>query len=92
MQKALTMDEKVYGSSDNLFTAKAKQCLGNILRQDGRYQEAQDMIGQALAIEKKLLGQDTIDIAITMRDLARVHEDQAEVKEAEALLKDLSWL
>jgi len=88
VQKSLKVEEEVYGKEDNLFVAKAQDCLGNIYRQDGRYQEALDVISKALAMQKNLLGIDSLDAAITMRDLAMVHEDMANYKEAGELLKN----
>jgi tetratricopeptide (TPR) repeat protein len=88
LDKALKMDENVYGSGDNLFISKARQCLGNILRQDGLYKEAQEKIAQALATQQKIIGNDNIDVAVTMRDLALVQMEMGNFNEAETLLKD----
>ncbi|MBS1989632.1 MAG: tetratricopeptide repeat protein [Cyanobacteria bacterium SZAS LIN-3] len=88
VQQALKVEESVFGKEDNLFIARALDCQGNILRQDGRYQEAAEAISKALTMQKNLLGQNNIDAAITMRDLAMVDEDLANYKEAEALLKE----
>jgi tetratricopeptide (TPR) repeat protein len=84
---ALKSEETIFGTNDNLFTAKAKDCLGNIYRQDGRYQEAQDILTQALASERKVLGSDNLEVAVTMRDLALIQADEANYAEAEALLQ-----
>ena len=85
---ALQTAESAFGTNDNLFVAKAQNCLGNIYRQDGRYDEAQKLIQTALDTERKIFGQDNIDVAVTMRDLALVQEDQANFKEAASLLKE----
>lgn len=84
---ALKTAETSFGKDDNLFVAKAKNCLGNIYRQDGRYSDADSLLQQALAAQRKIFGQDNIDCAVTMRDLALVQEEEANFKEAESLLK-----
>ncbi|MBI2812220.1 MAG: tetratricopeptide repeat protein, partial [Candidatus Melainabacteria bacterium] len=86
--EALKTAETAFGKDDNnLFVAKAKNCLGNIYRQDGRYTDASSLLQQALTSQQKIFGQDNIDCAVTMRDLALVQEEEANFKEAESLLK-----
>jgi len=87
VQDALKTEEAAFGSTDNLFVARAKDCLGNIYRQYGRYQEAQQMLDQALEMKRHVLGADNVEVATTMRHLAMVQEDQANYPQAEALLK-----
>ena len=51
---ALKSAEEEFGKSDqNLFVARAKNCLGNIYRQDGRYQDAENLLKEALASQRK---------------------------------------
>jgi tetratricopeptide (TPR) repeat protein len=86
---ALKTSEAAFGKDDNnLFVARAKNCLGNIYRQDGRYTDATNLLQEALTSEQKIFGQENIDIAVTMRDLALVQEEQANFSEAETLLKN----
>lgn len=87
-QSALKAEQNLLNGGDNLITAKARDCLGNILRQDGRYQESKKMIEEALDIQKSILGADNIEVAITMRDLARVLEEVADFEQAESLLQN----
>jgi tetratricopeptide (TPR) repeat protein len=87
VKNALKTEESAFGSGDNLFIARAKNCLGNIYRQDGKYQEAQLLIEEALAAERRILGSDSLEIAVTMRDLAMVMEDQGNYSEATSLLQ-----
>lgn len=87
VQSALKTEQSLLNGGDNLITAKAKDCLGIILRQDGRYQESKKMIEEALEIQKRILGSDNIEVAITMRDLARVMEEEADFEQAESLLQ-----
>ncbi len=88
VQTALKNEESLFGNTDSLFIAHAKECLGNMYRQDGHYDEAQKMLEEVLAIERKVMAMDNIDIAVTMRNLALIHADQANFKEAEQLLRD----
>lgn len=85
--KALKLEEGLFGTGDNLFIARAKNCMGNIYRQDGRYQDAQTLLEAALSAEKHILGQDKVETAITMRDLALVQMDLANFEEAISLLQ-----
>ncbi|MBX9719872.1 MAG: tetratricopeptide repeat protein, partial [Candidatus Obscuribacterales bacterium] len=87
VKSALKTEESVFGTSDNLFIARAKDCLGNTQRQEGKYTEAKASIEQALAMEQRVLGNDNIEVATVMRDLALVQEDEANYEEAESLLK-----
>lgn len=73
---------------DNLYVARANQSLGNIYRQDGRYEQAAEALQKALAAEQKVFGQNNVEVAVVMRDLAKVRGDQANYQEAESLMKD----
>jgi tetratricopeptide (TPR) repeat protein len=88
VQSALKTEQNLLNGEDNLITAKAKDCLGNILRQDGRYQESKKVIEEALEIQRRILGADNIEVAITMRDLALVLEEEADFEQAESLLQN----
>lgn len=86
---ALKTSETAFGKDDNnLFVARAKNCLGNIYRQDGRYTDAANLLQEALTSQQKIFGGENIDIAVTMRDLALVQEEMGNFKEAETLLKN----
>lgn len=85
--QALKSAEQNFGNEDNLYVAQAKNCLGNIYRQDGRYSEAKTLLQSALTMQQKIFNQENIDSAITMRDLALVEAEEANFKEAETLLK-----
>ncbi len=83
---ALKIEENIFGAGDNLFIARAKNCLGNIARQEGRYKDAQELLDQSLGQEQRLLGSDNVEVAVTMRDLALVHEDLGDYEKAESIL------
>lgn len=87
VQEAMKTQQSAYGAGDNLTVAKAQNCLGNIYRQYGNYQESQHALEQALELEKRILGSDNVEVAVTMRDLAMALQDQANFDEAESLLK-----
>lgn len=87
-QKALKKEQTLFGDTENMFTAHAKECLGNTYRQDGHYDEAQKLLEQVLNIEHRILGSENIEIATTMRNLAMVQADEANFKEAEKLLEE----
>lgn len=87
-QDALIALEGSFGKEDNLFVGKAKHCLGNIYRQDGRYRESREMLEQALGMEQRILGPGHIDVAVIKRDLARVLQEEGKFDRAEHLLKE----
>ena len=88
VESALKAQEVIFEGTENNHVANAQDCLGTILRQDGRYEEAQKTLEKALLTLQRALGPDHMDVATTMRHLAFVHEDQANFAEAEKLLID----
>ncbi len=87
-ESTLKTEEGVFGASDNCYVARAEDCMGTILRQDGRYDEAQKMLEKSLAHFQHALGTSNVEVAATMRHLAYVQEDQANFSQAESLLLD----
>src|SRR5262249_23763945 len=85
--KALSTEEAAYGDTDNLFMSRTKVILGNIYRQDGKYKEAAEMLNKGLTTQRQILGANAPEVAVTMRDLALVQEDEANYDEAESLLQ-----
>lgn len=86
VQTALKNEEDLLQGSPNLIIAKAKNCLGNIARQDGRYGDALKLIQESIDIQKRILGGQNIELAVTMRDLALVQEEEGEFEAAEDTL------
>lgn len=85
--KAIEIFNELFDNQENYFTAQAKHTSGNILRQQGKYAEAENVIREALAIEKRILGQNHVEIAKLERDLAKVKADESDFAQAETLLK-----
>ncbi len=89
-EKAAKNQSTVFEDRDNLYIARADLCLGNIYRQQGRYKDASWFIEQGLRDTRHLLGSNHIEVAVGMRDLAKLRADQANYSEAESLMKD-AW-
>lgn len=88
IEKSIELDKKIYNTDDNIFIARARHCLGKVKRQDGRYDEAADLIARSLVTTRSSLGAQHLETALILRDLARVYIDQGKFKEAEKSLNE----
>ena len=59
-----------------------------MLRDEGKLTEAETTQRQALAMQRKLLGEEHPEVAISLNNLALVLRDQGKLAEAEAMLRD----
>lgn len=62
--------------------------LGVLRREKGDFSAASQMLGEALAMRRRLLGGEHRDVAETLVDLARVYTDQGDTERAEPLLRE----
>lgn len=88
VESTLKTEESVFGGEANCYVARAQDCMGTIYRQDGRYDDAQNILQKSLSNFQHVLGQNHLEVATTMRHLAYVQEDQANFSQAESLLLD----
>jgi tetratricopeptide (TPR) repeat protein len=61
--------------------------LGQILKAEGRYADAEPPIKQSLAIREKVLGRDHVDVARSLNNLADLYQRQARYADAEPIYK-----
>ena len=62
--------------------------LALLYQSQGRYAEAESLYQEALALRKKLLGEDHPDVATTLNNLALLYESQGRYAEAEPLYQE----
>ena len=76
------VDESVWspGTSGRVFDD-----MGNYLREQGRYAEAQPLLTRALGIRERALNPDHPDVAKSLNNLAILHSDQGRYAEAQPL-------
>ena len=72
-QRALAIDEKVYGQ-DHLEVATDLSSLANHYRDQGRYEEAEPLYQRALAIREKTLGPEHPDTISVREDYTALLE------------------
>ena len=75
------------GKAGNEYAA-ALNNLATIYEKTGRYDAADPLFDQALAIRRRLLGADHPSTAISLNNLAGLYRAQGRVAEAAPLLKD----
>ena len=68
-------------------TARLLNQAGFYLKLRARYSQAELLYEQALAIRKKVLGENNLDIGQSLHNLAELYHDQARYNEAEPLYK-----
>jgi len=61
-------------------------CLGGLLRDEGRFVEAEKFLKLALDIDTKLFGQDSIEVATPTCELAALYEQEGKFQLAQRLL------
>jgi serine/threonine protein kinase len=83
---ALALDLSVYGTN-SLQTAEALTDLGLILAREGKLQEAEVPLNEALNISRQLSGETGPNIASLLNYLADVYTQEGRMKEAEAFAR-----
>ena len=78
LQKELGLEEDFASTLNN---------LAGLYRSQGRYSEAEPLYEQALALRKRLLGEEHPDVAESLNDLAGLYDSQGRYSEAEPLYK-----
>ncbi|HRP07561.1 MAG TPA: serine/threonine-protein kinase [Gemmatimonadales bacterium] len=66
--------------------------LGGLLRQQGRTEESDSLLGRALAIRRELVPADHPDIAVALTALATLRIDQARYDDADSLLRQAALI
>lgn len=68
--------------------AKSFYGIGIVLKQQGRFEEAEKYVRDALALQRQLYGDTHADIARTLKDLAMIMDQRGDLKGALPLMKD----
>jgi len=76
LQQKLGLEKELASSLNN---------LAQLYHSQGRYSEAESLYRQALALKRKLLGQEHPDVATSLNNLAGLYESQGRYSEAEPL-------
>jgi len=83
LEEALAIDRR---GPENEALAQTLNDLGVLRRIKGDSPAAARLLGEALAIRRKLLGNDHVDVAVTASELSRAFRDLGDGERAEALL------
>ena len=75
------------GNEDS-FLATALNRLGDILRDEEKLDEARQMVSEALAVRRKLLGNDHVDVADSLASFVCILERQGRIGETEPLCRE----
>jgi tetratricopeptide (TPR) repeat protein len=65
-------------------------CLGDLMKDEGRLAEAEPLLKQALDIDIKLFGSDSLEISTPMCQLAALYEQEGRLLLAQGLLTDVA--
>ena len=85
-ETALAIREKELGA-DNFDVTQALFALGNILSDQGDYQQAEAFYKRTLETREKLLGKDHISVSAILNNFATLYKDRGEYNEAELFLE-----
>jgi tetratricopeptide (TPR) repeat protein len=66
-----------------LIQARLMATLGKVYRNLGHFEEAEPMLRQALALRRRTLGNEHLQVAASLNDLARLREAQGDYESAE---------
>jgi tetratricopeptide (TPR) repeat protein len=77
--------QKQFGLEEDLATSLNN--LAVLYESQGRYNQAEPLLEQALELKKRLLGEDHPDVATTLNNLAGLYESQGRYNQAEPLLE-----
>jgi tetratricopeptide (TPR) repeat protein len=83
-QRALAIDEKVFGS-EHPDVATNLNNLAELYRKMGAYAQAESLLQRALAIREKTLGPEHLEVATSLNSLAVLYTDRGEYAKAEPL-------
>src|SRR5262245_37189565 len=67
--------------------AGLRDTIGNILRNNAKYDEAKPLLEKALAIRERMFGSDALIVGASVNNLGEVYFQQGQYREAEPLLK-----
>jgi tetratricopeptide (TPR) repeat protein len=75
-------------SENRAALAKSLHGLGEVLQDEGRYEDAESTLSKALAMQREVLGPLHADIARTLQDLALVKDDRGHLKDAIPVMRE----
>ncbi len=87
-RQAVDLEEK-YAGPDHVYLASARTNLGDLLRQAGRYPEAQVELDRARQVWEATTGLTNLDAITTLQALARLARDRGDDAKATALFEDI---
>ncbi len=76
-------------TSDDTIRARIALSFAILLKERGRYTEAEPLYEEALYIRKTVLGQDHSDTVVTMKALADLYQTQGRYADSEILCKEI---
>ena len=84
MRSAVAMQRELYGSEPHPDLAEAVNDLGNLLEENGDYDESERMYGESVALRRRLYGDKHPKIAQGLNNLASAMQDKGELAASEA--------
>ena len=75
-------EDALIGREEDVDTADLENALGMLHNDQGRYEEALEHYGRALAMRRKVLGEEHPDVASSLNNLAGVYISQGRYDEA----------
>jgi tetratricopeptide (TPR) repeat protein len=84
MRRAVAMQRELWGSEPYPDYAAAVNDLGLLLRDQGDYDESERLLREALAMERKLVGEKHPELALSLNNLALVLWRKGALKDAES--------
>jgi serine/threonine protein kinase/Tfp pilus assembly protein PilF len=72
----------------HLATAKALGNLGELYRKQGRFEEAEPLLVEALELKRRFVSDDEVSLAISINNLGLMYRDQGRPEDAEPLLEE----
>jgi CHAT domain-containing protein/tetratricopeptide (TPR) repeat protein len=87
LRRALAIFEKASAGRDDFFTVLTLNNLAAVLKEQGRYEEAEPLYLRSLAAQEKLFGAESETVATTLTNLAALYREKGEYLRAEPLLR-----
>jgi serine/threonine protein kinase/Tfp pilus assembly protein PilF len=84
-ERALDLHRRALGT-ENPTTLRTRGRLAAAVRSEGRYAQAEPLVGQVLKIQRRVLGSEHPDTLHSMYDLAYLYREQGKYPQSEALL------
>jgi CHAT domain-containing protein/tetratricopeptide (TPR) repeat protein len=87
LRRALAIFEKASAGRDDFFTVLTLNNLAAVLKEQGRYEEAEPLYLRSLAAQETLFGAEGQTVATALTNLAALYREKGEYLRAEPLLR-----